>query len=106
MTVTTGNTILWQCDPPLSNPPAAIDYYKNGAYISLSIPIQTPSLIIPNVNVSHTGKYTCIANNLIQQSSQKNDFYLSLKIVNSGPNQAPVFIKPLKTSYTVNAGNN
>lgn len=102
--VVVGNTLLWRCDFPQSNPPAYIDYYKNGAYVNPEVLVRTQSLIIQNLSIAHSGKYECIANNIIQQNSLNADFNLNLKIVNSGPIQAPKFLIPPKKFYTVNSG--
>ncbi|KAF5302874.1 hypothetical protein FQA39_LY02054 [Lamprigera yunnana] len=102
--VVVGNTLLWRCDFLHSNPPAYIDYYKNGAYVSPEVPVGTQSLIIPNLSTSHSGKYECTARNIIEQSSSNADFNLNLKVVNGGPIQSPRFIIPPKKFYTVNAG--
>lgn len=105
VTVTSGNTVLWRCDPPISNPPALIDYYKNEVYVIPRLPnLRLQSLIIPNVNSSDSGVYKCKANNIIQQASQEASFSLDLKVVNGGLTQKPRFVIPPKKSYTVNAG--
>ncbi|KAF5288823.1 hypothetical protein FQR65_LT11938 [Abscondita terminalis] len=101
--VVAGNTLLWRCDFPQSNPPAYIDYYKNGDYVNPEILTGTHSLIIPSLNPSHSGKYSCTANNVIQQSSLNADFNLNLKVLTDGPTQAPKFLIAPTKYYTVNS---
>lgn len=105
-TVTAGNTVLWRCEPPTSNPPAYIDYYmKNKNYFPLnSDDPKTTSLILKNVNASNSGEYKCSANNIIENNRIDSDFSLNLKVIESGPDTAPSFIIPPTKVYTVEKG--
>lgn len=105
VTVTSGNTVVWRCEPPQSNPPAIIDYYKDNSYISPKLVVpKTMSLIIPTVGISDTGSYKCAANNIIQQSKQNAEFRLELRVTNKAAPQAPMFVIPPLRSYVVTAG--
>ncbi|XP_018333733.1 interference hedgehog isoform X3 [Agrilus planipennis] len=105
VTVIVGNTISWKCDPPEFNPPAVIDYYKDGSYLSPKIfTARTKSLILPNVGMGDSGIYKCLAYNNIQQARIMSNFHLSLKVVSQGPRQAPRFITIPKKVYVANAG--
>lgn len=104
-TVSAGNTIVYKCDPPLSNPPAYIDYYKDKNHITpmLNVP-KTQSLILYNVSTSDTGVYNCSASNNIENKRVYSDFSFHLKVVNNAHSRPPYFIIPPKDVYTVEKG--
>lgn len=105
LTVSPGNTITYRCEPPDSNPPAYIDYYKDKNHITLNANLpKTQSLILYNVSVGDTGVYSCSASNIIESRRVDADYHLNLKVVNNSPPQTPHFILPPKSVYYVNKG--
>lgn len=103
LTVVAGNTINWRCEPPESNPEAYIDYFKNDKYIQPSSTLQTKSLIIPNVDSSHSGKYRCRA--IITTGDFRNaSTVFNLRVVKSAQLSPPSFIMPPKKTYSVTRG--
>lgn len=105
ITTSSGNTITYRCEPPESNPPAYIDYYKDKRHITLNANLpKTQSLILYNVSVSDSGTYSCSASNIIESRRVDADYNLNLKIVKNAPSQSPLFILPPKSVYYVNKG--
>ncbi|KAG5882564.1 hypothetical protein JTB14_011765 [Gonioctena quinquepunctata] len=102
--VAVGNTVLWRCPPPKSNPEAFIEYSKRGeVHSSVSSPYsQVRSLILSNVRVENSGVYTCRATNTIKYVNSSTNF--NLMVVNSPANKAPHFIVDPSREYTVLKG--
>ncbi|XP_057651009.1 interference hedgehog-like isoform X2 [Diorhabda carinulata] len=102
-TVTVGNTIIWRCLVPESNPEASIEYLKKGELVNYRYQKnQTKSLILPNVNADDTGIYTCRATNTIKNVDSYA--HLNLRVVNNAPHKSPYFISEPKKTYTVLKG--
>lgn len=103
-TVSAGNTIIWWCDLPYSNPPAYVDYYKGGNFVKPKHNIQkVSSLIIPNVSEHDSGIYKCKVN--ILGENRESRAALSLKVVNSNSfREAPRFLRPPKKIYVAVKG--
>ncbi|XP_018572670.1 interference hedgehog isoform X3 [Anoplophora glabripennis] len=98
ITTTAGNTVLWRCIPPESNPEPYIDYYKSDQYVASSNPkIQSESLVLPNVTVDKSGVYKCSASNTLE--TVNSDTSLSLKVVKNAPTRSPYFITEPKSKY-------
>lgn len=103
--VAPGNTVIWWWETPFSDPPASIDYFKNGLYFSPKHSLQrtTRSLILHNVTVEDTGIYKCRIDNTVLQK-QETTSILNLKVVQNAPHERPQLIRPLKEMYTVVKG--
>lgn len=103
--VTEGNTVIWRCDPPMSNPTAYIEYMKNDRYYESNYSWSTDSLILDNVTINDSGVYKCKAGNLILSNlARYSDFSLHLRVVKRLQSQPPTFILPPKLNYTVRKG--
>jgi len=66
--ITAGNTIALNCGKPIqSDPPALIQYYKNGqALLPWTTPVSSAgSVLLKNIQSDHAGHYTCSATNNI-----------------------------------------
>lgn len=105
ITVTAGNTVIWWCELPFANPPAYIDYYKDGGYLIPKHNLQriTQSLVIPNVAEHDSGIYKCQVGNVLFPK-QESSAVLNLKVVARGDREKPRFIRAPKKSYTVIKG--
>lgn len=105
LVVAAGNTVIWWWETPFSDPPASIDYFKNGLYFSPKHNLQrtTRSLILPNVTVDDSGVYKCRVENTVLQQEETTSV-LNLKVVANMPHEKPHLIRPLKEMYTVVKG--
>lgn len=105
ITVTAGNTVIWWCELPFANPPAYIDYYKDGSYVTPKHSLQriTQSLVIPNVTEHDTGIYKCRVGNALL-SRHESSAMLNLKVVSRADREKPRFIRTPKRAYTVIKG--
>lgn len=105
VTVSEGNTIIWWCDVPFSNPPAFVDYYRNDSFIPKdNLQKVTQSLILHNVTRRESGQYRCqFGNNLLLR--QQTRAYLHLQVVSHAPKEMPRLLWPQKkNNYTVTKG--
>lgn len=105
LVVAAGNTVIWWWEIPFSDPPASIDYFKNGVYLSPKHNLQqkTRSLILPNVTVEDSGVYYCRIENTVLQREQITSV-LNLKVVPNLPYEKPHLIRAVKEVYTVVKG--
>lgn len=103
ITTTVGNTVLWRCIPPESNPDPYIDYYKNDQYIAPPYPkLQTRSLILPNVSVDNSGIYKCSASNTLDSVNASTS--LNLKVTKNAASKSPFFIIEPRDKYVALKG--
>ncbi|XP_017787344.1 PREDICTED: interference hedgehog-like isoform X2 [Nicrophorus vespilloides] len=65
--VSSGNTVVWKCDPPYSNPAAYVDYYYKDKPCPNS---QGSSLVLQNIAEDQSGLYKCQAMNSLNPSSK------------------------------------
>lgn len=105
LVVAAGNTVIWWWEIPFSDPPASIDYFKNGLYFSPKHNLQrtTRSLILHNATVEDSGIYKCRIDNTVLQK-QETTSILNLKVVQNAPHERPHLIRPPKEMYTVVKG--
>lgn len=98
--VPVGSTISLNCGKPVqSDPPALIQYYKNGEPLSRT-PVSTAgSILLKNVKVEQSGVYTCSATNNIVAQEVKSPMSVFLDIRSSVSPQAPQFITKPPLSY-------
>uniref|UniRef100_A0A6P7FCX6 Interference hedgehog n=1 Tax=Diabrotica virgifera virgifera TaxID=50390 RepID=A0A6P7FCX6_DIAVI len=102
-TVLIGNTVLWRCLVPESNPEASIEYFKRGELVSSPyLKPQSKSLVIPNAKTEDTGIYSCRASNTMKNVN--SSVYLNLKVIKYASPRQPYFISEPKRSYTVVKG--
>lgn len=106
VSVSKGNTVLWYCDPPESNPEAYIDYFKAETSIPLSKKTINKLLILSNVTEQDSGEYKCQATNtgVNPVKKQFSKAVLKLNVVKDSPGIAPYFIMPQKSVYNVTSG--
>lgn len=105
LTVVAGNTVVWWWEIPSSDPPASIDYFRNGHYFPPKHNLQrtTHSLILPNVTTRDSGAYRCRIDNTVLQK-QETTSVLDLKVVQNAPLERPRPIRPFKETYVVVKG--
>ncbi|XP_023017574.2 interference hedgehog isoform X2 [Leptinotarsa decemlineata] len=95
--VSVGNTVLWRCFPPDSNPEVFVEYYRRGEIVSTAYP-QAKSLILADVREDSSGVYTCRATNTMEYVNSSTQF--SLQVVDSAPVRAPYFVVEPRRTYT------
>lgn len=107
LTIATGNTIMWKCNTPESNPPAYIDYSKDGKFVPQLPDPKRTSLIKANATVADTGTYKCKAKNAyLDGSGKESSFSLNLIVTDKAYTEIPRFWPIPATSYTVIKGIN
>ncbi|XP_050539272.1 interference hedgehog-like [Daktulosphaira vitifoliae] len=107
ITISTGNTISLNCGKPIqSDPPALIQYYKNGEPLSRT-PVSTAgSILLKNVKAEQSGVYTCSATNNIVAREVKSPMSLNLDFRSSFTAQAPQFITKPPSLYIAQKNSN
>ncbi|KAL1138634.1 hypothetical protein AAG570_008697, partial [Ranatra chinensis] len=107
-TVSIGNTVAINCPPPVSTPPAFIQYYHNDRALPVSTNIlpTTGTLLITNVTSKDAGVYTCSATNYITGLIINSPLKVTLMVVPPGEKEPPKFLTPPQASYTIQAGQN
>lgn len=106
ITVSPGNTVIWWCELPYSNPPPFVDYYKDGSYVLPRHNLQslTQSLIIPDVTEKDSGIYKCRVGNSLSGSKQESKASLILNVVRNGWKEETRFVREPRKTYTVVKG--
>ncbi|XP_065214508.1 interference hedgehog-like isoform X2 [Planococcus citri] len=109
--VTAGNMVSIFCPPPVSNPSAVIQYYRNDKKISSQhsrILPTSSSLLLQNVSEQDSGVYTCSATNYITSQTFNAPFRVILEVVpsRSVPQYPPKFLSSPQTNYVVQSGSN
>ncbi|KAJ9596466.1 hypothetical protein L9F63_012505, partial [Diploptera punctata] len=110
--VASGNTVALHCGTPRSNPPASLQYFKNGRKLAVPAAVEllasTGTLVLQNVTTQDSGSYHCAATNYITGQTVTSMFKITLKVTpfSSAPAQAAEFLFPADphTNYTVQAG--
>ncbi|KAL3267033.1 hypothetical protein HHI36_011175 [Cryptolaemus montrouzieri] len=102
--VVPGNTILWKCELPYSNPDPYVDYFKDDQYLEpTELSSKIKSIIMENVTFSNSGIYRCGASlPTIPRSMSKES--LNLRISNYVSGQEPYFLIRPPNNYTVIKG--
>lgn len=102
LTITTGNTVALNCGKPIqSDPPALIQYYKNGHALPRATPVSTAgSVLLKNIQTEHAGHYTCSATNNIVSQVVKSpmSMYLDVRPSHEAP-LSPTFISKPPALY-------
>ncbi|XP_046382906.1 interference hedgehog-like isoform X2 [Ischnura elegans] len=111
-TVTVGNTVALQCDPPYSMPPAIVEFYHNRTHSKVSKQIVLApgesSLVLSQVTEQDSGVYSCKATNFVNAVYSRHRIYLN--VVRAGQSASelrpPRFLSPPPLNYTAVIGSN
>ncbi|XP_050421794.1 interference hedgehog-like [Adelges cooleyi] len=108
LTISPGNTVALNCGKPLqSDPPALIEYYRDGKPLIRTIPVSSAgSVLLQNVQFEHRGNYTCTATNTIVTQMVKSPMLLSLDVRSSYTKLPPKFITKPPTQYIAQKNSN
>ncbi|XP_034231734.1 interference hedgehog-like isoform X2 [Thrips palmi] len=103
-----GNTILIHCQSPSSNPPAVLQYFKDGRNLPESVQVisSTGTLVLPNVSDKDEGTYTCSASNYITGNTITSHQKISLRVSWNTEPQQPRFPYRPEDNYTIATGSN
>jgi len=99
--ITAGNTVALNCGKPIqSDPPALIQYYKNGQPLLRTTPVSSAgSVLLKNIQSEHTGHYTCSATNNILSQVINSSMSLYLDVRSSHAALSPRFISKPSSLY-------
>lgn len=99
--ISAGNTIALNCGKPVqSDPPALIQYYKNGQPLLRTTPVSSSgSVLLKNIQSEHTGHYTCSATNNILSQVINSSMSLYLDVHSSHTALSPRFISKPSSLY-------
>lgn len=99
--ITAGNTVALNCGKPIqSDPPALIQYYKNGQPLLRTTPVSSAgSVLLKNIQSEHTGHYTCSATNNILSQVIHLSMSLYLDVRSSHAALSPRFISKPPSLY-------
>lgn len=99
--ITAGNTVSLNCGKPIqSNPPALIQYYKNGEPLLRTTPVSSNgSVLLTNIQSEHSGHYTCSATNNILSLVVKSPMSIYLDVRSHYEASPPRFIYVPPTLY-------
>lgn len=103
-----GNTALIHCQSPNSNPPAVLQYFKDGRSLPESVQVNpsTGTLVLPNVSEKDEGVYTCSASNYITSKTITSHQKITLRLSWNTDDQQPRFPYRPENNYTIAAGSN
>lgn len=106
--VSPGNTVPISCPPPVSKPPAIIQYLHDDSVMSEASNMlpSTSTLILPNVSSRDSGVYTCTATNYITGMVINSPMKVTLIVEESSESSSPRFIYQPQSKYVVQAGQN
>ncbi|KAK9512348.1 hypothetical protein O3M35_000794 [Rhynocoris fuscipes] len=106
--VTGGNNVVINCPPPISKPPAIIQYLHNKNIMSESTTIlpTTGSLLLSNVSQRDSGIYTCSATNYITGQIIDSPLKVTLTVEPPGEPASPRFLYTPQAKYIVQTGQN
>ncbi|XP_071441355.1 interference hedgehog-like isoform X2 [Hetaerina americana] len=111
-TVTVGNTVALQCDPPYSNPPAIIEFYHNRTHSKvfreIALSPGESSLVLSQVTEQDSGAYSCKASNFVTAVYSRHRINLNVRRAGSSHSelQPPRFLSPPPLNYTAVIGSN
>lgn len=100
-TIPAGNTVTLNCGKPIqSDPPALIQYYKNGQALPRTTPVSSDgSVLLRNIQSEHAGHYTCLATNNIVSQVVKSPMSIYLDVHSSHAPLSPRFISKPQSSF-------
>lgn len=103
-----GNTVLVHCQAPNSNPPAVLQYFKDGKNLPESVQVipSTGTLVLPNISEKDEGIYTCSASNYITGKAITSHQRITIQMSWSVEPQPPRFPYRPEDNYTIAAGSN
>uniref|UniRef100_T1IAC2 Interference hedgehog n=1 Tax=Rhodnius prolixus TaxID=13249 RepID=T1IAC2_RHOPR len=106
--VTEGNNVAINCPPPVSKPPAIIQYLHNNHIMSESTTIlpTTGSLLLSNVSQRDAGVYTCSATNYITGQIIDSSLKVTVTVEPPGEPASPRFLYIPQAKYIVQTGQN
>jgi hypothetical protein len=99
--ITTGNTVTLNCGKPIqSDPPALIQYYKNGQPLPRTTPVSSAgSVLLKNIQPEHSGHYTCSATNNIVSRVVDSPMSINLNVHSNHVALSPRFLNKPQTLY-------
>lgn len=98
-----GNDVLLACTPPDSDPPAIVQWFKDGKLVNTSDPsqllINLNHLLLLNVTSSQVGSYSCQASNHLTGASVLTPQPYNLTILPDDEQQKPRLLFEPDTKY-------
>lgn len=99
-----GNTILWKCELPYSNPDPYVDYFKDGKYLEpTELSSRIKAVVMENVTYSNTGVYKCGVG-LPTVTRKMSIESLNLRVTSYIDGQVPYFLVKPPSNYSVIKG--
>lgn len=97
-----GNNVIIPCQPPESDPPAIIQWFKDGTLLNMTNSfslVNLKHLMIVNVDQGHNGIFNCQASNHLTRDTLLSDHVVNLTIRSESELHKPRLLFEPETEY-------
>lgn len=97
-----GNNVMLPCEPPDSDPPAIIQWFKDGSLLNMSefhTLVNLKHLLLENIAANYSGIYTCQASNHLTRDTVISEHPLNLTVLPEGELHKPRLLFEPDTEY-------
>ena len=97
-----GNNVILPCDPPKSDPPAIIQWFKDGSLMNMTEShslVNLKHLLIDNIASNFSGIYTCQASNHLTREHVLSEHPLNLTVLPEEELHKPRLLFEPETEY-------